>query len=134
MAIPNGNGGYQVGAGNAAEAKLFPQATPTAITADATLTVAQVLVGLLLCSKGSDATLALTTPTGALIDAAIVDARIGHAFDVSVCNTNDSGTSSTVTFTGGTGVTITGGVIARKSGGTVRFLKTADATWTAYVC
>jgi hypothetical protein len=45
MAIPNGAGGYQLGDGNLNEAVLSVQSAPTALTAAATVTAAQLSNG-----------------------------------------------------------------------------------------
>lgn len=133
MALPNGSGGYQVGTGNAAEAVLGV-CTPVALTGDATLTGEQMSTGLVTCNKGSDAGLTVTTATGALIDAAIPNARVGACFDLTINNANNSGASSTVTVTAGTGVTLFGsGTVARNGANTYRFVRTAEATYAAYL-
>lgn len=133
MPIPNGTGGYQVGAGNAAEA-ILGVCSPVSVTGDVTLTGAQMATGLVSCNKGSDAGLTVTTATGALIDNAMPNARIGACFDLTINNANNSGTSSTVTVTAGTGVTLYGtGTVARNGSNTYRFVRTAEATYAAYL-
>ena len=82
MAIPNGAGGQQLGDGNLIEAVMGVQTIPTTLTADTTLTAAQVAVGLVVCKKASDATLTVTLPTAALLDAAISSAKVGSSFDL----------------------------------------------------
>ena len=134
MAFPNGAGGYQVGDGNLTEALLGVQTIPTTLTADTTLTAAQVAVGLVVCKKASDATLTVTLPTAALLDAAITSAKVGSSFDLIICNNNDSGTSSTVPITTGTGITIFGSVTVPRFGAyTYRFVKTGDAAYSAFL-
>jgi hypothetical protein len=134
MAFPNGAGGYQVGDGNLTEALLGVQTIPTTLTADTTLTAAQVAVGLVVCKKASDATLTVTLPTAALLDAAITSAKVGSSFDLTICNNNDSGTSSTVPVTTGTGITIFGSVTVPRFGAyTYRFVKTGDAAYSAFL-
>lgn len=134
MALPNGSGGYQNNAGNLTEAKLSVQTIPTTLTGDTTLTAAQMAVGLVVCNKGSDATLTVTTATGTLLDAAIPSAYVGSSFDLTITNHNNSGASSTVPVTAGTGVTIYGSVTVPRFGAyTYRFVKTADATWSAFL-
>jgi hypothetical protein len=134
MALPNGAGGYQLGDGNLLEAKLGVQTIPTTLTADATLTGAQMAVGLVVCSKGSDATLTVTTATGTLLDAAIPSAKVGSCFDLTITNNNNSGASSTVPVTAGTGITIYGSVTVPRFGAyTYRFVRTAEATWSAFL-
>lgn len=132
-AIPNGDGGYQLGAGNLLEGNM-QVATVTSLTGDATLTAAQVAGGIITCNKGSDAGLTVTTPTGALLDAGFPSAKVGSTFELTITNNNNSGASSTVTFSGGTGVTVVGsGTVARYGGSTYRFVKTGTATYSAYL-
>ena len=134
MALPNGAGGYQVGDGNLTEAHLVVQTIPTSLTADTTLTAAQVAVGLVVCAKASDATLTVTLPTAALLDAAIPSAKVGSAFELTICNNNNTGASSTVPVTTGTGITIFGSVTVPRFGAyTYRFVKTGDATYSAFL-
>ena len=134
MALPNGAGGYQLGDGNLTEALMGVQTIPTTLTADTTLTAAQVAVGLVVCKKASDATLTVTLPTAALLDAAISSAKVGSSFDLTICNDNNSGASSTVPVTTGTGVTVFGSVtIARHGAHTYRFVKTGDAAYSAFL-
>ena len=134
MAIPNGAGGQQLGDGNLIEAVMGVQTIPTTLTADTTLTAAQVAVGLVVCKKASDATLTVTLPTAALLDAAISSAKVGSSFDLTICNDNNSGASSTVPVTTGTGITVFGSVtIARHGAHTYRFVKTGDAAYSAFL-
>jgi len=131
--LPNGDGGYQLGAGNLVEGNM-QVATVTSLTGDATLTAAQVAGGIISCNKGSDAGLTVTTPTGTLLDAGFPSAKVGSTFELTITNNNNSGASSTVTFSGGTGVTVVGsGTVARYGGATYRFVKTGTATYSAYL-
>ena len=134
MALPNGAGGYQVGDGNLTEAQLTVQTIPATLTGDTTLTAAQVAVGLVVCKKASDATLTVTLPTAALLDAAIPSAKVGSAFELTICNDNNTGSSSTVPVTTGTGITIFGSVTVPRHGAhTYRFVKTADNAFSAFL-
>jgi len=134
MARPNGAGGYQLGDGNLTEAVLGVQTIPTTLTGDTTLTAAQVAVGLVVCQKASDATLTVTLPTAALLDAAIPSAKIGSSFELTICNNNNTGASSTVPVTTGTGITIYGSVTVPRFGAhTYRFVKTGDAAYSAFL-
>ena len=134
MALPNGAGGQQLGDGNLIEAVMGVQTIPTTLTADTTLTAAQVAVGLVVCKKASDATLTVTLPTAALLDAAITSAKVGSSFDLTICNDNNSGSSSTVPVTTGTGITVFGSVtVGRHSAHTYRFVKTGDAAYSAFL-
>ena len=134
MAFPNGAGGYQLGDGNLTEAVLGVQTIPTTLTGDTTLTAAQMAVGLVVCNKGSDATLTVTTATGALLDAALTSAKVGSSFNLTITNHNNSGASSTVPVTAGTGITVYGSVTVPRFGAyTYKFVKTGDATWSAFL-
>ena len=134
MALPNGAGGQQLGDGDLLEAVMGVQTIPTTLTADTTLTAAQVAVGLVVCKKASDATLTVTLPTAALLDAAITSAKVGSSFDLTICNDNNSGSSSTVPVTTGTGITVVGSVtVGRHSAHTYRFVKTGDAAYSAFL-
>lgn len=134
MALPNGAGGQQLGDGNLLEAVMGVQTIPTTLTADTTLTAAQVAVGLVVCKKASDATLTVTLPTAALLDASVPSAKVGSSFNLTICNDNNSGSSSTVPVTTGTGITVFGSVtVGRYSAHTYRFVKTGDAAYSAFL-
>jgi hypothetical protein len=134
MALPNGGGGYQLGDGNLTEAQLTVQTIPATLTGDTTLTAAQVAVGLVVCNKGSDATLTVTLPTAALLDAAVPSAKVGSAFELTICNNNNTGSSSTVPVTTGTGITVFGSVTVPRFGAhTYRFVRTGEATYSAFL-
>ena len=134
MALPNGAGGYQIGDGNLLEAQLTVQTIPTTLTGDTTLTADQVVVGLVVCNKGSDATLTVTLPTAALLDAAIPSAKVGSAFELTICNNNNTGASSTVPVTTGTGITNVGSVTVPPHGAhTYRVVRTGDAAYSAFL-
>ena len=134
MALPNGAGGQQLGDGNLIEAVMGVQTIPATLTADTTLTAAQVAVGLVVCKKASDATLTVTLPTAALLDAAITSAKVGSSFELTICNDNNSGASSTVPVTTGTGITVFGSVtVGRHGAHTYRFVKTGDAAYSAFL-
>lgn len=132
-ALPQGTGGYQLGAGDLVETNM-QVATVTSLTGDATLTAAQVAGGIISCNKGSDAGLTVTTPTAAALDTYFSSAKVGSTFELTITNNNNSGASSTVTFSGGTGVTVVGtGTVARYGGSTYRFIKTGTAAYSAYL-
>ena len=134
MALPNGAGGYQLGDGNLTEAVMGVQTIPATLTGDTTLTADQVVIGLVVCNKGSDATLTVTLPTAALLDVAVPSAKIGSSFELTICNNNNSGASSTVPVTAGTGITIFGSVtVGRFSAHTYRFVRTGDAAYSAFL-
>ena len=128
MALPNGAGGYQVGDGNLTEALLSVQAAPTALTADVTVTAAQLANGLFTVDSAADIT--ATLPTVALLEATVSSAKVNSAFDFAVVNVD---ASYQVTFAVGTGWTIVGSaIVLEATSGQFRARKTSDTTWTLY--
>jgi cobalamin biosynthesis protein CbiD len=129
MAIPNGAGGYQFNDGNTGEALLFVQGAPTALTAGATATAAQLANGL-FTFNGTAGNLQL--PTVADLEAEVSSAsKVNAAFDFFVINT-DAGTDD-ITLTTGTGWTIVGAAaVTEGTSGHFRARKTGDGSWTAY--
>ena len=129
MAIPNGAGGYQFNDGNTGEALLFVQGAPTALTAGATATAAQLANGL-FTFNGTAGNLQL--PTVADLEAEISSAaKTNAAFDFYIINI-DAGTDD-ITLTTGTGWTIVGNaVVTENTSGHFRARKTGDGTWTCY--
>lgn len=133
MALPNVGGGRQAGDGNSNEVVLGTQSTPATFSDTAALTAAQIASGIIVADKGSDAATTATLPTGAAMDAYFSNAHTDSCIDFSICNKNDSGSSSTVTLAAGTGFTIVGAVVvARLASARYRARKTAAATWVAY--
>jgi hypothetical protein len=132
MALPNGAGGYQVGAGNRQETIMGAMAAPQTASATATLTAAQIVNQMLVASAGTSA-VTYTLPTGALIDAAVPNATVGSTFDLSIVNIGTS--NGTVTLAASTGVTDGGNAfvaIAITSSQLFRFRKTGDGTYVVY--
>lgn len=129
MALPNGSGGYQVGDGNLGEPLLFTQSAPTALTAGATATAAQLVNGLFTFNGTAGD---LTLPTVALLEAQIPSAtKVDQAFDFYVVNI-DAGADA-ITVAVGSGWTLVGaGAVAAGSSGHFRARKTGDLTWTCY--
>ena len=130
MALPNGSGGYQFNDGNVGEALLFVQGAPTAITAAATMTPAQLSNGLFTFNGTAGN---LTLPTVADLEAYVSSAsKVEAAFDFFVVNIDASG-SDAVTVAIGTGWTLVGaGAVAAASSGHFRARKTGDGAWTCY--
>ena len=128
MALPNGAGGYQIGAGNASEAQLLVQGAPTALTAGATATAAQLANGL-FTFNGTAGNLVL--PTVADLEAGIPNAtKVNAAFDFFIVNTDGA---DAITLTVGTGWTIVGAAaVALSTSAHFRARKTGDGAWTAY--
>jgi len=129
MALPNGAGGYQVGDGNTSEALLFVQSAPTALTAAATVTAAQLSGGLFTFNGTAGA---MTLPTVADLEAGIPNAsKVNAAFDFFVVNID--GGSDAVTVTAGTGWTVVGvAAVSAATSAQFRARKTGDGAWTAY--
>jgi N-methylhydantoinase B/oxoprolinase/acetone carboxylase alpha subunit len=133
MALPNGAGGYQVGAGNRQETIMGAMAAPQTATATATLTAAQIVNQMLVANPGSSSAATYTLPTGALIDAAVPNATVGSTFDLSIVNIGTS--SGTVTLAVSTGVTDGGNAlvaVAVTTSQLFRFRKTGDGTYVVY--
>jgi hypothetical protein len=132
MALPNGAGGYQLGAGNRDETTMGYAAAPQTATATATLSAAQILGGMLVANPSTSAA-TYTLPTAALIDAALPNATIGSTFDLFIVNTGTS--SGTVTLATATGLTDGGNAfvaVAITSSAAFRFRKTAEGAYTVY--
>jgi hypothetical protein len=132
MALPNGAGGYQVGAGNRAETILSAMAAPQTATATATLTAAQI-VNQMLVANPSTSVATYTLPLGTAIDTAVPNATVGSTFDLSIVNIGTS--SGTVTLAVNTGVTDGGNAlvaIAITTSQLFRFRKTGDGTYVVY--
>jgi hypothetical protein len=138
MALPSVGGGYQFNDGNLNELKLSVSQAPAAAAGDATLTVAQLINGIILGSPGSSAA-AYTLPLASDVDATLTNAKVGSFFDFSVINVNGSG-SGVITMTTNTGWSIgTGGsqglMTVAATAGTVRSFrarKIGDAAWALY--
>ena len=129
MALPNGAGGYQIGDGNANEAQLFVQAAPTALTAAATVTAAQLANGLFTFDGTAGN---MTLPTVANLEAGISSAsKVNAAFDFYVVNID--GGSDDVTVYTNTGWTLVGVMqVDNATSGHFRARKTGDGSWTCY--
>ena len=127
MALPNGAGGYQLGDGNLTEVILGTQSTPTAKTAAATLTAAELATGIITYTG---AAVALTMPLGTDLDAAFGSMKVNSSFDFYIINT---GATNAATVTANTGVTLVGAAaVAAATSCNWRVRKTADATYVAY--
>jgi len=132
MALPNGAGGYQVGAGNRAETVMGAMAAPQTATATATLTAAQIVNQMLVANPGTSAA-TYTLPLGTAIDTAVPNATLGSTFDLSIVNIGTS--SGAVTLAVNTGVTDGGNAltaVAVTTSQMFRFRKTGDGTYVVY--
>jgi hypothetical protein len=129
MALPNGAGGYQIGDGNVGEAQLFVQGAPTALTAAATATAAQLANGLFTFNGTAGN---LTLPTVADLEASISSAaKVNAAFDFYVINID--ATTDDVTVATATGWTLVGNMaVTEATSGHFRARKTGDGSWTLY--
>lgn len=132
MALPNGAGGYQLGAGNRAETTMGYADAPQTAGATATLTAAQILGGMLVANPSTSAA-TYTLPTAAQIDTALPNATVGSTFDLNLVNIGTS--SGAVTLATATGLTDGGNAfvaVAVTSSAAFRFRKTAEGAYTVY--
>ena len=129
MALSNGTGGYQLGDGTSNEALFVVQGAPTALTAAATATAAQLANGLFTFNGTAGN---LTLPTVADLEAGMPSAtRANVAFDFYVINI-DAGTDDITVYTN-TGWTLVGTMaVTENTSGHFRARKTGDGAWTAY--
>jgi hypothetical protein len=106
------------------------QSAPTALTASATLTTAQIQTQIIQVTSASAVT--LTMPTGAVIDSAIVPViPIDSAIDFSIVNTGS--VLGAVTVAVATGVTNIGSLsVAINDSGLFRLRRTATNTYILY--
>ena len=128
MALSNGTGGYQVGAGATDEAIMFVQGAPLALAAAATATAAQLQNGLFTFDGAAGN---LTLPTVALLEAGMPSAqKVNSAFDFFVINLD---AADAITLAVGTGWSIVGvAAVSALTSAQFRARKTGDGTWTAY--
>ena len=127
MALPNGSGGYQVGAGNLNEIIMGTQVAPTAKTAAATLTPAELATEIITYTG---AAAALTLPLGTDLDNAFPSMKVNSSFDFTIINI---GGTNAATVTANTGVTIVGvAAVSANTSATWRVRKTADNTFVFY--
>ena len=107
------------------------QPTPTAKSASATLTIAELLTSIVTTS--GTAAITLTLPTGTLSDAGVTAPAlpVNGCFEWAVINTGTS--SGAVTLAAGTGHTIVGGAgVAIGTSAGFRTRKTAANTFVTY--
>ena len=131
MALSASGGGYQVGDGNTSDVLMGVQATPIELPiGTVNLTPAQVTSGLLVTVAGTAAR-THNLPTGTAMDAALVNAKVGSTFDLSVVNLGTS--SGVITVQAGTGFTIVGtATVAITTSAQFRARRAADASWVLY--
>jgi len=127
MALPNGAGGYQLGDGNLNEINMVTQVAPTAKTAAATLTAAELATGIITFNGTAGN---LTVPLGTSLDAAFPSMKVDSCFDFSIINTD---ASDAATVTANTGCTLVGvAAVSAVSSCTWRVRKTGEATYVFY--
>ena len=135
MALPSVGGGYQFNDGNLNELKMSVSAAPATATDSATLTVAQMINGIIIGTPTTTA--AYTLPLASDLDATLTNAKPGSTFDFRVINTTTAGV---ITMTTNTGWSIGSGgsqglMTIAATAGTVRAFrarKTGDAAWALY--
>lgn len=133
MALPSVGGGEQIGDGNLNEPLIVSIAAPQTATATASLSVAQLLDGILLGSPGSSAA-SYTLPTVAALEAVLTNAKVGSSFDLSVVNVDGSG-SGVITLVTNTGWTLVGLMTVVATAGTAQLFRarrTGDGAWSLY--
>jgi len=123
------SGGTTLTSTTAAGINLVQQPTPTAETATATLTIAELLTGIITSTSTTAVT--LTLPTGTLSDAGFASLSNNLAFDWSVINLGSS--AGEVTMAEGTDHTFVGSLtIAIATSAIIRSRRTAANTWVSY--
>lgn len=126
MALSNGTGGYQVGAGNLGEVILGIQQAPVSKAAAATLTAVELTTGIV---QYTGATATLTLPTVADTELQVSSAKVNSSFNVNFINTG----AGTLTIAVGTGWTLVGTVTsATLTSAAWRARKTGDGSWSLY--
>ena len=125
--LPHGAGGYQVGDGNLGEVTLGVSAIPTAYTAAATLTTADLAGGAVVYTSSSTAD--LTLPAVTVVNADISSAKVNSSFEFSLIATS-TGVPTIVVGTGWTLVGVGTGVASRSV--LFRAVKTGEATYNLY--
>ena len=125
--LPNGAGGYQVGDGNLGEVTLGVSAIPTAYTAAATLTTADLAGGAVVYTSASTAD--LTLPAVTVVNADISSAKVNSSFDVALVATS-TGVPTIVVGTGWTLVGSGAGVASKSV--LFRAVKTGAETYNLY--
>lgn len=127
-ALPNGDGGYQLGAGNLKEVSMGAMSAPSTYDETASaLTNLDLETGLVVYTSSSTANLAL--PTVAAFEAEVSSAKVGSWFDFALLCT----TTGVATITVGTGWTLVGsGAGVASKAVQFRARKTSSTTWSLY--
>jgi hypothetical protein len=131
MSLPNVGGGRQLGDGNVSEVILGTQGDPASMTTTATMTVAQLLSGILVANPDTSAA-SYTLPTVAALNVVLGNAKVNSTFVLDLINIGTS--SGIVTLLVGTGWTLVGDVTIPITSG-VRLIsrKTGAETYTMYI-
>ena len=135
MARPSIGGGYQFNDGNLNEVKMSVALAPATATDSATLSVAQIINGILIGTPTTTA--AYTLPLAADVDEALTNFKVGSTFDFRVINTTTAGVITMTTNTGWSiGTSGSQGLMTiAATAGTVRAFrarKLGDASWALY--
>ena len=139
-------GGDTVVTSNDGGARIGTQGAPNAQTVAATLTIANLMTGIVTGTHAAGATAAYVLPTGTLTDAGVLDnagrkLEVGDAFDWVLINLSAAAVD-TITLTAGTDHTIVGNPIVQSAHSTTggiygnsaqfRTRKTAANTFVTY--
>lgn len=135
MAIPSVGGGYQFNDGNLDELKMSAISVPVTAVDSATLTVTQLINGIVLGSPTTTA--AYTLPLATTLDSTLTNSKAGSTFDFRIINVTGSGVITVTTNTGWSiGSSGSQGLMTvAATAGTVRSFrarKTSDGAWALY--
>ena len=135
MGLPSVGGGYQFNDGNLDEVKMSAIPVPATAVDSATLTVTQLINGIVLGSPTTTA--AYTLPLATTLDNTLTNSKAGSTFDFRIINVTGSGVITVTTNTGWSiGSSGSQGLMTvAATAGTVRSFrarKTGDGTWALY--
>jgi hypothetical protein len=135
MALPSVGGGYQFNDGNLDEVKMSAISVPATAVDSATLTVNQLINGIVLGSPTTTA--AYTLPLATTLDSTLTNSKAGSTFDFRIINVTGSGVITVTTNTGWSiGSSGSQGLMTvAATAGTVRSFrarKTSDGAWALY--
>jgi hypothetical protein len=141
VVIESNNASWDIIADHSSKYSFKRQPTPAAKTGAATVTIADMLKGIITLSQSTGATVALTTNTGAEIEAGLPPGfAVGDSFDFSIINISAAALDTGTLTAGASGVTIVGAVIIPSGHSTTiasssmhyRVLKTGTETYVIY--
>lgn len=135
MALPSVGGGYQFNDGNLDEVKMSAISVSATAVDSATLTVTQLINGIVLGSPTTTA--AYTLPLATTLDNTLTNSKAGSTFDFRIINVTGSGVITVTTNTGWSiGSSGSQGLMTvAATAGTVRSFrarKTSDGAWALY--